>query len=222
MTLIDILPFLATAIGGGGVTAFVLKLLDRKDKLEENEITRLRKDVDEARKSNKECESRFEQLAADHRNLEGRLRAVEASTPSYLARWVKDQHKRIIWLNDRAYMTLFAPLGWARSEVLDKTFSELLGDGANEAMLQLDMLDRAALRHPGEVQSLIIQLHPDLPAMVLVKVAFADPSDGLLRYEGSSFVPNSFPDEMGLVRQNMAKAAAAKAVLGRREDGDES
>lgn len=213
----EIIQLLVAALSGGGVGAFAVKLLERKDRREEGEIDRLRKDVDETRQASKDCEARYDQLEADHRLLSDRLRAVEASTPSYLARWVKDQHKRILWLNDRAYMTMFAPLGWSRAEVLDKTFAELLGDGSTGAMMLLDDLDRQALKHPGEVQSLLIQLHPDLPNMVVVKVAFANHADGLLRYEGSSFVPNSFAEDMGSIRQARAKEAAARSLFS--EDG---
>lgn len=205
VTLESLLPFVAAVLASGGISAVLVKWMDRRGIREESEIGRLRADVAECTKSHKECEQRYLELSE-------RLRAVEASTPSYLARWVKDQDKVLLWMNDRAYMSMFAPLGWSRGDVLDKRFEDLLGDGSGEAVRQLEELDARALMHPGEVQSTMLQLHPDLPAMVIVKVAFVA-ADGLLRYEGSSFVPNGLSDSAGALRQRLARDAAGRHLF---------
>lgn len=205
----EILLALAAIVGSGGVGAIVVKLIDRRAASEESEIQRLRVDVAACTEKHADCERKYEQL-------EIRLRAVEASTPSYLARWVKGQDKRLLWCNDRAYMTMFAPLGWARDQVLDKTFEELLGEGSGSAIRLLDKMDRAALRRPGQVQSVGLQLHPDLPTMIVAKVAFAA-EDGNLRYEGCSFVPNQFATDIGAQRQIEARTNAAEELLDRKD-----
>lgn len=217
MTAIEIAALAAAFLGAGGLGAVVAKWIDKRSDREESEIGRLRADVAECKESHKECEKRYLELSE-------RLRAVEASTPSYLARWVKDQDKVLIWVNDRAYMSMFAPLGWTRSDVLDKRFEDLLGQGSAVAVRELDELDERALKHPGEVQSTVMQLHPDLPAMVIVKVAFVA-SDGLLRYEGSSFVPNGLSDSGGILRQRLARESASRHLFqdkaGEEEEGED-
>jgi hypothetical protein len=205
MSVLQIIGLVAAMLGAGGISAIVVKWLEKKSDREESEIGRLREDVAQCKESHEECERRFHELSE-------RLRAVEASTPSYLARWVKDQDKVLIWMNDRAYLTMFAPLGWSRSEVLDKRFEDLLGEGAGETMRLLEDLDMRALKAPGVVQSAVLQLHPDLPAMVIVKVAFVA-GDGLLRYEGSSFVPSGLSDAGGILRQRLAREEAGRCLF---------
>lgn len=202
--------FVGAALGGGGVSFVVGKWLDNNHASTQSEIVRLREDFTQCEKAHKACEERFDELA-------DRVRAVEASTPSYLARWVKDQSKRVIWLNDRAYLMLFAPLGWTRAEVLDKNFEELLGDGSGQVIKLIHELDQLALKSPGEVQSLVLQLHPDLPNMVILKVAYAG-DDGLLRYEGSAYIPTGLSHSMGIIRQTRAREDAARHLFQEQED----
>ena len=77
------------ALSGGGVSFVLGKLIERGHAREQSEIMRLREDFDK-------CEKRHEECRADYLALSERVRAVEASTPSYLARWVKDQDKKIV------------------------------------------------------------------------------------------------------------------------------
>lgn len=207
MTLVDLVQFAAVAIGGGGVTALLGKWWERKDRRDESDHTKL-----------KDCEHRCDELEEKVDSLEARLRAVEYASPSCFPRWIKDRLKRVIWLNDAAYMAIFSPLGLGREEVLGKTFGELLGDGAGDACHRLDDLDHAALADPWRAKSLLLQFHPDLPPMVVIKAAYPD-ERGEQRFEGASFVPNSpFAEQVGLARQREARTAAGEALLDRSED----
>lgn len=201
----SLLPIAIAALGSAGLSAIVVKWMELRHAGNKSEIERLRSDVADCKKSHEDCEHRYMELSE-------RLRAVEASTPSYLARWVKDQDKVLIWMNDRAYLSMFAPLGWSRTECLDKRFEDLLGEGSGETVRLIDELDQRALRSPGEVHSTVLQLHPDLPAMVVVKVAFIA-GDGLLRYEGSSFVPNGLSGPAGVIRQRLARDLASRHLF---------
>lgn len=211
----NVLTLLAAVLGGSGAT----KLLDYLLATRAAKRAALREDQAEQRDRDstgwtrwQDCEKRADELEQRCETLEKRLRTVEGNTPAYLARWLKDQKKRVVWLNDLAYIMLFAPLGWSRDEVLDKNFEELLGEGAHDAIVLIDELDRAALADPGKVYSIILQLHPNLPAMVILKVAMVTP-DGLLRYEGTSYVPVNLGDNMGPLRQHMARVGAAMSLL---------
>lgn len=196
---------IVAALSGGGISFVIGKLIDRRHASEQSEIQRLREDFDK-------CEKRHEECQRDLTELSERVRAVEASTPSYLARWVKGQDKKLIWLNDRAYLMLFAPLGWHRSDVLDKTFDDLLGEGAGEAIKMIEELDVLALQHPGETHSMVLQLHPSLPTMAVIKVAFVA-ADGLLRYEGCAYVPNGLSESIGVIREARARQAASRRLF---------
>lgn len=197
-----------SALGGGGAAAMFSRWVDKG----EAEIERVRSDLAECNRSHQSLRERCDEL-------ELRLRIVEAASPSYLARWVKGQDRRLLWLNDRAYLTMFAPLGFSREQVLNRTFEELYGDGNGEAIAMLAELDRAAIRAPNETQSIAIQLHPELPMMVVVKVAFVGP-DGLLQFEGTSFVPNYLNTESaGAVRQREQRRRAAAMLFDIGEDG---
>ncbi len=117
--------------------------------------------------------------------LRTQMAALAASQNSFLARWIKDRSKRVAWVNDLAFMTLFAPLGFSRDELHGKTFAEIGFESA--AIAIIDELDRLALAHPGVPQSRMISM-PDGQRLVVLKVAGIG-SDGEVRYEGSAYPP---------------------------------
>jgi hypothetical protein len=167
-----------SAIAGGGVWTFLASWLNVGHTKRKDELTRLDGEVGKLREELATCEER-------HGVLETRLRAVEHRNGSYFALWIKDRHRRLVWLNDKAFLTLFAPLGYARDELDGKTFRDLLDPVAAD---ELDMLDRAAVAHHGATQSILLQLHPDLPFMVIIKVACIA-ENGDVQYEGCAYSP---------------------------------
>lgn len=133
--------------------------------------------------------------------------------------WIKDRNGRLVWLNDKAFLTIFAPLGYTRAELDGKTFRDLLDPAAAD---EIAMLDRAALVHPGATQSLLIQLHPDLPFLVVIKVAAVSES-GDVQYEGCAYNPSD-PDLRAAIQtsRNVAQRyVSAERVMGdRKKKGD--
>jgi len=168
----------ASAVAGGGVWTFLGTWLNVGHSNRKDELARLDGEVGKLREELATCESR-------HGILETRLRAVEHRNGSYFALWIKDRHRRLVWLNDKAFLTLFAPLGFARDELDGKTFADLFDTAA---AAEIEHLDRMALAHPGATQSLLIQLHPDLAFTVIIKVA-AIAENGDVQYEGCAFSP---------------------------------
>jgi len=226
MTFEVIALLLAAALGGGGISAVIVKLIDRGDKREalaldrvqkreELEIVNLREDVKRAREEMMaakidlaKCEEGHETTQRQVDELRDRVRAVEMRSPTHLAQWSKDKNKRITFINDQAYMTLFVHLGWARDEVVGKTFEELFGEEATESIAVINALDRAAIADPHKIRSAAVRLHPLLPMVVIVKVAYIS-GDGELKYEGSCFVPSPpLLDQLGAIREQQAIVAA--------------
>lgn len=197
-----------TAIGGGlssvGFWKFVTWLLARGDKREEKESDRLRREARESRDAHLDCEQRLDAV-------EARLQAVEHHHASYLPRWIKGADKRLIWINDRAFLAIFAPLGLAREEVMGRTFEELLDP---LAAAEIDRLDQMALAHPELPAANVIQLHPMLPVMVVVKVV-AVGREGELVFEGYAYRTNdkTLADAIGVGRQRQAIEASAEHLL---------
>lgn len=171
-----------SALLGGPAWSFLSSWLKLGASQKQSEIARLDAHVEKLTASLAECEDR-------HDVLESRLRAVEQKSTSYFAMWIKDRNGRLIWLNDKAFLTIFAPLGYTRDELAGKTFRDLLDPTAAD---EVDLLDKAALAHPGATQSLLIQLHPDLPYLVVIKVASVSES-GEVQYEGAAYNPSD-PD----------------------------
>ena len=205
----DLLSIAVTGIvggvfGAGGMFALVPRLRELRDKREESEIGRLRSDVTELLTKERTCE---EQLT----ELQTRLLAVEHHHGSYLARWIKDASKRILWINDKAFLSIFAPIGLTRDAVLGKTFAEILEPSA---AAETDRLDQAALAHPETAASNLIRLHPSLPLMVVVKVA-AIGRQGELVFEGYAYRTNDrmIADGQGLDRQRLAITASAENLI---------
>jgi hypothetical protein len=174
---------LASAFLGGGVWSFGSTWLGRYFDKEEREIERLRADLDKVRADHQGCELRVT-------TLERRLEAVEHHHASLVPRWIKDAAKRIVWINGAAMVTIFGPLNLIRDEVEGHSFAELLDA---EAARELDRLDRAALAHPGRAVSTMLQLHPALPVMTIVKIAGVG-RDSELIYEGYAYCEND-PDD---------------------------
>lgn len=161
--------------------------------------------------------AKWESCEERHEVLEARLRAVEQRNDSYFALWIKDRNRRLVWLNDKAFLTLFAILGYERDELYGKTFRDLLDPGAAD---ELEYLSKTALAHPGQAQSMLIQLHPDLPVMVVIKVA-AIAEDGNVQYEGLAYSPGDpeFRSASGARRQIIQRSITLDAMIG---EGDKS
>lgn len=181
-----------------------------------DEVARLDGEVTKLRGELSTCEER-------HGVLETRLRAVENKTTSYFAMWIKDRHGRLVWLNDKAFLTLFAPLGYTRNELDGKTFRDLLDPVAAD---EIAVLDKAALSHPGATQSILIQLHPDLPFLIVIKVASVSES-GEVQYEGCAYNPSDpeIRTALGTRRQVIQRAESTEYLMDRAEQqtkqGDE-
>ena len=193
-----------SAIVGGGLSTFASTFLTAKVTGRKDEVSRLDQHVTQLRDELSQCEER-------HGVLETRLRAVEQRSTSYFAMWIKDRHGRLVWLNDKAFLTLFAPLGYSRDELDGKTFRDLLDPMAAE---EIELLDRAALAHPGHTQSILIQLHPDLPFLVVIKVASISEA-GEVQYEGCAYNPSDpeIRSAQGTRRQIIQRSQSAESIL---------
>lgn len=197
----------ASALLGGGIWTFLSSWLNIGIAKRKDELGRLDGEVGKLRDELATCEER-------HGVLETRLRAVENKTTSFFAMWIKDRNGRLVWLNDKAFLTLFAPLGYARNELDGKTFRDLLDP---VAATEIELLDKAALAHPGNTQSILIQLHPDLPFLIVIKVASVSES-GDVQYEGVAYNPSDpeIRSAMGTRRQVVQRTSSAKAVIDRK------
>jgi hypothetical protein len=176
-----------SALGGVGIWTFLSKWLEIGANRESGEITRLRDDLQAADARHEACEQKIAVERAAREELERRLEAVEHHHSSYMARWIKDAGKRVVWLNSPALLTIFAPLGYSRNDIIGRTFVELLDP---EAAREIDRLDRDALAIPGKAVSTLVRLHQSLPPMVVVKVAGAG-RDSELIYEGYAYCENN-------------------------------
>lgn len=200
-----------SALLGGGIWTFLSSWLNIGVTKRKDELARLDTEVGRLRGELGHCEER-------HGVLETRLRAVEHKTTSYFAMWIKDRHGRIVWLNDKAFLTLFAPLGYTRNELDGKTFRDLLDPRAAD---EIDLLDKAALAHPGATQSILIQLHPDLPFLIVIKVASVSDS-GEVQYEGCAYNPSDpeIRSALGTRRQVIQRAESTQSLLDRAEENE--
>lgn len=201
----------ASTVVGGGIWTFLAQWLNVGQAKRKDELVHLKGEVDGLRKELTSCEER-------HGVLETRLQAVEQRNGSYFALWIKDRHRRLVWLNDKAFLMLFAPIGYARDELDGKTFADLLDPAA---AAELEHLDRAALAHPGQTQSILLQLHPDLPYLVVIKVA-AIAANGDVQYEGCAYSPGD-PDirsAAGARRQIVQRAQTLDNLIEGPKQGD--
>lgn len=199
-----IVALLSALFGTGGGFALAVKWKELKDKREESEIVRLREDIRQAEERHQKCEAGLADVKA-------RLTIVEHHHTSYLARWIKDATKRVIWLNDKAFLSIFAPLGLTREDVIESRFSEILDASASA---ETERLDQAALAHPEVAASNVIQLHPLLPAMIVVTIA-AIGRDGELVFECYAYRTNDrmIADGMGAARTLEALGASGDHLL---------
>jgi hypothetical protein len=197
------------AIVGGPVWSFLSMCLKIGAGKRKTDYERLEARVATAEQLHKDCE-------AKHGILETRLKAVEQRDASYFALWIKDRAGRLVWLNDKAFLTIFAPLGLTRAELDGKTFKDLLDP---QAAIEIEMLDKAALTHPGATQSILIQLHPDLPFMVVIKVA-AIAENGDVQYEGCAFTPGDpeIRSAAGIRREIIQRAESFEHLIAAKED----
>jgi hypothetical protein len=227
-----------TAIGGaGGLWAWLDKRREWKARAkkdaaeeaaqrEEREVARLRQDMtevkrqlDESRQAHSRCE---EQVSA----LSERIDTIEQHHSSLLARWIKDDDKRIRWVNSRAMMLIFAPLGYSRGEIERKTFAELGLDATT--VTEIDRLDRLAVIHPGETATTMLTIRrvgapagslAELPPMFVAKVAGIG-REGDLIYEGIAFrgVGDAEIERIGDLRQAEQRGVSTLRGLGALDD----
>lgn len=193
-----------SAVAGGGIWTFAGAFMSTRAAGRVSDIGRLTGEVSALRLELSTCEER-------HGVLETRLRAVEQRSTSYFAMWIKDRRGRLVWLNDKAFLTIFAPLGYARDELDGKTFAEILDPVAAG---EIEMLDKAALAMPGHTQSILVQLHPDLPFMVVIKVA-SIAETGEVQYEGCAYNPSDpeIRNAAGARRQIIQRGVSAMQLL---------
>lgn len=167
----------STIVGTGGLWTWMqlrgrMGYLQRKD-----ELARALETIKTMKDEHKACQELIEAM-------EKRMRVIEHSRDSFLARWMKDDKGRLTWMNDKAFLTLFAPLQLSRHQLEGKTFSELGFD--SNAVMNVELLDAAARAHHGYAASSLIQMHPLLPPMNIIKIAWVG-GDGDLVYEGYAY-----------------------------------
>lgn len=202
----------SSALAGAGVWGFLSTRLNIGVQREQGEIDRLREDIAEAKREAAEAKEHHKACEERVDEMERRLEAIEHHHHSYMARWIKDAGKRIVWINSPGLIALFAPLGYSRNEVIGRTFAELLDP---DAAREVDRLDRYALARPGRAVSTMVTLDPRLPPMIVIKVAGAG-SDGELKYEGYAYCPNDPEDDLdrGARRQEEQIGASILRVTG--------
>lgn len=186
------------AIIVGMFSAPVWNFISHRSRWGESEIARLRRENGQHER----------EIAA----LKDRLAVLEHHYASHFARWILDAGKRFCWVNDKAMLTIFAPLGFGREAVLGKLFHDLVDKAAAD---EIERLDHAALANPGGAVSNLIRLHPDLPWMFVVKVAGTG-REGELVYEGIAFRTND-PDiaiGAGIARTVAARIGAFDRLSG--------
>lgn len=193
---------IVSALVGGGVWSFASAWLSHV-------FRRGERDEDRREREHREC---LTELAV----LKTRLDALEHHHASLVPRWIKDSGKRIRWINGAAMLAIFGPLRKTRDEVEGRTFADLLD---MEAAREIDRLDRSALARPGRAVSTLLQLHPALPAMHIVKVAGVG-RDNELIYEGYAYCTNDPADlwDRGARRQEEQTGLSRLRMQGPAED----
>lgn len=154
-------------------------------------------EIDRLRKEHRRCEDQLRELTA-------RVAIIEHHHSSAFARWISDAKRRVVWVNAKALVSIFGPMGLERDQIEGKTFRDLVDKPAAD---ELDMLSAAALAHDGSAVSNLIRLHPDLPVMHIVKIAAAG-RDGELIYEAIAFRMNDPDIALG---QGIARTAIQRA-----------
>lgn len=189
------------ALLGGGMWTFLGSWFGFREK----EIVRLREDVAGLTEKHQNCEKEVAELKL-------RQAALEHHHASHLARWIKDAHKRVVWINSKALLSIFAPIGLGRDEVEGRPFADLIDP---HAAADIERLDHAALAQPGSPASTLVKLHPDLPVMHIVKVAAAG-REGQLIYEGYAYRTNDPEIALGagLARQAEQRVVSIDHLTG--------
>lgn len=197
------------ALIGGFFSAPVWSYLTRLLGWSQSEIERLRSDVNDGKALHTKCEQQV-------RELMERIAVIEHHHASHFARWLSDAKHRIVWLNSKALVSIFGPMGLTREDIEGKTFGDLLD---KSAAAELDRLAQAALVHDGSAVSNLIRLHPDLPVMHIVKIAGAG-RDGELIYDAIAFRPNDPGIVLGLgvARTREARAKSFDNLSGQSPD----
>lgn len=211
-----VLPILTLVLGGGSVWTFLTQRRQRLDTREESEIGRLRTELKELKSDHADCQDKIGKL-------EERLDTIEQHHSSQLARWIKDDDKRIRWVNSRAMMLIFAPLGYSRSQIEGRTFGEIGLDVTS--ITEIDRLDRLAVMYPGEAAWTMLTIRrtdappgamTTLAPLYVIKVAGIG-RDGDLVYEGCAFrgVGRDEADRIGDLREAEQRGQSSLRALGR-------
>jgi hypothetical protein len=212
-----VISTIAAGVGSVGLWNWLIRREDRREERKDRSDDRLREE-------HRECLERVDHLEDELRSTQERLAVVEAHHGSLVARWIKDANRRVCWANGRAMATIFGPLGYSRVDVEGRTFHELTRISP-EAAHEIDRLDRAALAYPGMAVASTIRLAPDLPLMVIVKVAGVSPRDQELIFEGHAWrdAPETLTNDLAAERAAEARCAAMLRLdHGRsRETGDD-
>ncbi|HEX5183578.1 MAG TPA: hypothetical protein VFW19_10560 [Allosphingosinicella sp.] len=182
--LVTALVGLVSAFVGGGVWSFLSTWLRARFDHDEKEIDRLRKDVAALDERHRECEAKFDAL-------ERKFDAAEHHHSSLIPRWIKNAHKRVLWVNGAAMVNIFGQLDLNRDQVEGRTLAELLGA---EAAREMDRIDRSALANPGRPVSTLLQLHQRLAPTHIVEIAGIGRESELI-YEVYAYFPNAPEDE---------------------------
>ncbi|MEA3033221.1 MAG: hypothetical protein QOH86_1237 [Sphingomonadales bacterium] len=201
---------LISALVGGGVWSVASTWLQTRSQGEESEKERLHADLRRAIASHVACEEKLV-------TIERRLEAVEHHHASMVPRWIKDAKKRLLWVNGAAMVMIFGPLGLTRDQVEGRTFADLLG---MEVVREIERLDRAALVYPGRAVSSFLQLHPQLPAMTVVKIAGIS-REGDLIFEGLAYCANDPEDDADQgARRGKEQLGLSSLRMQRSNDGE--
>jgi hypothetical protein len=116
---------------------------------------------------------------------------------------------RLMWVNPKAMLTIFGPLGYTRDDLEGKTFAEL--DRLDQvAVSEIARLDQVALARDGAPVSGMIRFHPILPEMHVVKITAATKDGGLI-YEGYAYRKNDMEVSEGIAAARQIEAIEASA-----------
>jgi hypothetical protein len=196
---------LLVAAVGGFFSAPVWNFFGKRLGWNETEIDRLRKEITRLGGQHQTCEDKV-------RELTERIAVIEHHHSSAFARWLSDAGRRIVYVNSKALISIFGPMGLTREQVEGKTFHDFIEPNV---AAELDELAQAALARDGSAVSNLIKLHPDLPVMHVVKIAAAGRDGGLI-YEAIAFRMND-PDivlGIGVARNAAQRISSIDSLAG--------
>jgi hypothetical protein len=119
-------------------------------------------------------------LEKENEILRAQVSAIVRGNGLALSIWTKGVDRRIRWASPRALRIIFAPLGMGEEDVMGRTFSDIFGEDVGR---QIEQLDSRAMSELDSTQVDIIQLHPDLVPMVIIKTVTED-EDGRTVFQG--------------------------------------